>query len=161
MYTTLTDNNQADTVLELFIKGVQEFGLPSRVRSDHGLENVGVAQYMLENRGLNRGSIITGSFVHNCRIERAYNEMFTLVSFVTLPISWVEWKTWVSLTHESMRHFWLFSNPVSLGQKYILEPIPLPRSSLARYQRGAVGFFPSSRNKLSGEVESTFFGVYF
>lgn len=121
MYTTLTDNNQADTVLELFIKGVQEFGLPSRVRSDHGLENVGVAQYMLENRGLNRGSIITGSFVHNCRIERAYNEMFTLVSFVTLPISWVEWKTWVSLTHESMRHFWLFSNPVSLGQKYILE----------------------------------------
>ena len=57
--------------------------------------------------------------------------------------------------------FLLFSNPVSLGQKYILEPIPLPRSSLARYQRGAVGFFPSSRNKLSGEVESTFFGVYF
>ena len=98
VYTTLTDNNRADTVLELFIKGIQEFGLPSRVRSDHGLENVGVAQYMLENRGLNRGSIMTGSFVHNCRIERAYNEMFTLVSFVTLPISWVEWKTWVFLT---------------------------------------------------------------
>ena len=66
MYATLTDNNRADTVLELFIKGVQEFGLPSRVRSDHGLENVGVAQYMLENRGLDRGSIITGSSVHNC-----------------------------------------------------------------------------------------------
>ena len=59
MYATLTDNNRADTVLELFIKGVQEFGLPSTVRSDHGLENVGVAQYMLENRGLDRGSIIT------------------------------------------------------------------------------------------------------
>ena len=98
VYATLTDNNRADTVLELFIKGVQEFGLPSRVRSDHGLENVGVAQYMLENRGLNRGGIITGSFVHNCRVERAYNEMFTLVSFVTLPLSLVEWKTWVFLT---------------------------------------------------------------
>ena len=41
MYATLKDNNRADTVLELFMKGVQEFGLPSRVRSDHGLKNVG------------------------------------------------------------------------------------------------------------------------
>ena len=77
VYATLTDNNRADTVLELFIKGVQEFGLPSRVRSDHGLENVGVAKYMLENRGLNRGSIITGSSVHNCRVERAHKDVYT------------------------------------------------------------------------------------
>ena len=76
VYATLTDNNRADTVLELFIKGVQEFGLPSRVRSDHGLENVGVAQYMLENRGLDRGSIITGSSVHNCRVERAHRDVY-------------------------------------------------------------------------------------
>lgn len=62
MYATLTDNNQADTVLGLFFKGVQEFGLPSRARSDYGLENVGVAQYMMENRG----SMIAGSSVHNC-----------------------------------------------------------------------------------------------
>lgn len=59
MYATLSDNNRAETVLELFIKGLQEFGLPSRVRSDHGLENVGVAQYMLENRGLDRGSLMS------------------------------------------------------------------------------------------------------
>ena len=76
MYATLTDNNRAETVLELSIKGVQEFGLPSRVRSDHGLENVRVAQYMLENRGLNRGSIITGSSVHNCRVERAHKDVY-------------------------------------------------------------------------------------
>ena len=76
MYAALKDNNRADTVLELFMKGVQEFGLPSRVRSDHGLENVGVAQYMLENRGLDRGSMITGSSVHNCRVERAHRDIY-------------------------------------------------------------------------------------
>ena len=72
MYAHLTDNNQADTVLNLFINGVAEYGLPSRVRSDHGLENVGVAQYMLENCGLDKESIITGSSVPNCRVERAH-----------------------------------------------------------------------------------------
>ena len=86
LYATMTDNNRADTVLQLFIKGVQELGLPSRVRSDHGLENIGVVQYMLENRGLDRGSIIMGSSMSTTAELSALIEMFTLVSFVTLPI---------------------------------------------------------------------------
>ena len=61
VYDTLSDSNRADTVLELFIKGVQEFGLPLRVSSDQGLENVGVVQHVLENGGLGRGSLITAS----------------------------------------------------------------------------------------------------
>ena len=65
MYATLTDTNREDTVLELFIKGVQEFDLPSRVRNDHGLENVGEAEYMLGNRGL-----------HNCRVERVHRDVY-------------------------------------------------------------------------------------
>ena len=76
VYAHLTDNNRAVTVLNLFINGVAEYGLPSRVRSDHGLENVGVAQYMLENRGLDRGSMITGSSVHSCRVERAHRDIY-------------------------------------------------------------------------------------
>ena len=97
MYAALKDNNRADTVLELFMKGVQEFGLPSRVRSDHGLENVGVAQYMLENRGLDRGSMIMEALYTTAALS-ALIAIFTLVYFVLLPISLVEWKTWVFWT---------------------------------------------------------------
>ncbi len=40
---TLLVNNRASGVLSLFITGVQNFGIPSRVRCDHGLENTAVA----------------------------------------------------------------------------------------------------------------------
>ena len=53
-------NNRADTVLSLFLDSVTKHGLPSRVRGDHGTENIRVAEWMEETRGLNCGSYIWG-----------------------------------------------------------------------------------------------------
>ena len=48
IYAHCANNNKAETVLKQFLKGVNSYGLSSRVRNDHGLENLKVAQFMLE-----------------------------------------------------------------------------------------------------------------
>ena len=52
------------------------YGLPLRVRSDHGLENVKVAEFMIEHKGTGQGSMITGGSVHNCHVERAHRDIY-------------------------------------------------------------------------------------
>lgn len=80
IYLNCATNNKSVTVLDMFKTGVANWSLPSRVRADLGTENVLVAQFMLENRGTDRASFITGSSVHNSRIERLWRDTNRCVS---------------------------------------------------------------------------------
>ena len=75
VYLKSSTNNRASTVYKLFIDAVQKYHLPSRVRSDEGGENILVAQHMLEHRGAERRSMLTGSSVHNQCIERLWRDL--------------------------------------------------------------------------------------
>ena len=78
VYCHCSTNNQAQTVLQLFLEAVNTYGLPSRVRCDRGVENYDVGYYMLGHplRGTGHGSIIPGKSVHNQRIERFWRDLF-------------------------------------------------------------------------------------
>lgn len=92
VYLYCSTNNRADTVLELFRRATTLFGVPSRVRSDRGGENVSVCEFMISYRGVDRASHIAGSSVHNQRIERMWRDVFrcvcsTFYSFYSLEES--------------------------------------------------------------------------
>lgn len=79
VYLRASDNNRADTVMNLFRLAVHDCGWPSRVRSDKGGENIEVARAMLAVRGTGRRSHLAGSSVHNQRIERLWRDTFRCV----------------------------------------------------------------------------------
>ena len=74
VFLRCSGNNRASTVYDLFIKAIEQYGLPSRIRCDQGRENIHVARHMLRHRE-ERNSVLVGSSVHNQRIERLWRDM--------------------------------------------------------------------------------------
>lgn len=70
-----SDNNFAQTVGILFTESVRELGMPSRIRTDRGGENVITGSIMEDIRGRQRGSWLRGPSVHNQRIERLWRDL--------------------------------------------------------------------------------------
>lgn len=77
VFLNCVDNNKADTILRCFMEGVKNYGIPERVRSDKGLENISVADFMIAQKGTGRRSMITGPSVHNQRIERLWRDVYS------------------------------------------------------------------------------------
>ena len=75
VYLKCCDNNRVLTVLELFVHAVPQFGLPDHVRSDYGGENTEVWKYMIAAHNVNYHCVITGSSVHNERVERLWRDV--------------------------------------------------------------------------------------
>ena len=98
-------NNQATTVYDLFVAAVWRHHLPSRVHSDQGTENILVAQYMLEKRGADRRSMITGCSVHNQRIERLWKDMHRSVTVLFYKMFYYL-EQYNLLDHLNEHHLW-------------------------------------------------------
>lgn len=91
-YLHYSTNNQADTVFTLFQEAIAKYGVPSRVRSDRGGENIDVAKFMIENRGLNRGSR-SQERVYTIKGLRGCGEMYFLMCYNYTILSFIFLKT--------------------------------------------------------------------
>lgn len=54
VYLKCSGNNLAETVLSFYEEATGKYGIPSRVRGDHGCENGLVAQFMDTKKGADR-----------------------------------------------------------------------------------------------------------
>lgn len=79
-----SDNNKAESVQDLFSTAVTQFGRPLHIRTDLGTENAQIWADMYQNRG--EPAVLTGSSVHNQRIERFNRDLNRNCSHVYAPV---------------------------------------------------------------------------
>ena len=75
IYLKARTNNTSITVLRAFTNAAISLKMiPTKVRGDHGGENVLVADFMFEARGSDSGAYIGGQSKYNTRIERLWRD---------------------------------------------------------------------------------------
>ena len=79
VFLNCSDNNRASTVLTAFTNAVGSHGLPERIRTDLGGENVDIWRYMVEQHA---SMSVTGSSTHNERIERLWRDVYRCVGVI-------------------------------------------------------------------------------
>ena len=104
-------------MLSDFISAVHVHGLPERIRTDQGWENVGVWRYMAEQHGTT-AAVITGSSTHNERFERLWRDVYRCVASLF-------YNTFYSLEGENKL------DPNNEIDLYCLHYVYLPRINLA------------------------------
>ena len=77
-YLKCANNNRATTVAESFDIAISTYGIPTRVRSDHGGENVDMWQFMVGHHN-DESCVTVGSSTHNERIEQLWRDVRTSV----------------------------------------------------------------------------------
>ena len=75
----ITSDNKAISAQRVFIAGLRIFGFPSRIRVDGGSEFKLARGLMNLLNGDDHKSALTGSSVHNQRIERLRSDVYTEV----------------------------------------------------------------------------------
>ena len=79
VYLRCSTNNRSSTVKDAFLDAVSKYGIPDKIRSDLGGENVRVWQYMSEQHQ-HDAVVLVGSSTHNQRIERLWRDVHRCVS---------------------------------------------------------------------------------
>lgn len=79
-YLKCSTNNKSSTVMTEFYHATLKYGVPSRVRSDKGGENILVCHFMISVKGIGRGSHIAGCSTRNQRIERLWRDVYRCVA---------------------------------------------------------------------------------
>ena len=112
-------------------------GLPERIRTDLGGENVSIWRYMAEQHS-STNAVITGSSTHNERIERLWRDVYRCVG---------------SLYHDSFQELEEEGclNPLNETDMYCLHYVFLPRinSTLERFIESWNNHSLSSENSLT------------
>ncbi len=90
--------------MNCFLDAISKYGVPSRVRTDHGGENNAVCLFMNLFRGNERGSALRGRSTHNQRIERLWVDLWRGVSNVYYLFHFLESEGIVDVDNEM--HMW-------------------------------------------------------